>query len=167
MNPSVSDNPTPVAGARLWTGLFVWSLVCFAASGLGAFSRPDGWYAALQKPAWNPPNWIFAPVWTTLYALMAVAAWLVWRRGGWAVQRGPLALFVGQLLLNAAWSPLFFGRHRPGLALLDLAVLWVVLGLTVVVFGRVRRVSAGLLAPYLAWVTFAGALNFALWQLNR
>ena len=139
-------------------------VVCFAAAAFGARYRPGEWYRALRKPRWNPPARIFAPVWSALYTLMAVAAWLVWR----AVGPGPeLALFAVQLALNAAWSWLFFGLRRPGLALADIGALWLALAATVAAFWHVRALAAWLLAPYLAWVTFAVALNAALWRLNR
>jgi tryptophan-rich sensory protein len=139
---------------------------CFGAAALGGFFQPGEWYAQLQKPAWNPPNWIFGPVWTALYAMMALAAWLVWQRGGWAVQRWRLGLFVLQLVFNALWSPLFFGLRNPALAFADIVLLWLALLATVVSFWRERRVAGLLLAPYLAWVTFAAALNLTLWRLN-
>lgn len=127
---------------------------------------PGEWYASLKKPSWNPPPWIFAPVWISLYAMMAVAAWLVWKRGGFSTQRRPLTLFLAQLALNALWTPLFFGLHRPGLACLEIALLWLAIAATLLAFRPVNRAAAWLLAPYLAWVTFAAALNFALWKLN-
>ena len=127
---------------------------------------PDAWYAALRKPAWNPPGWVFGPVWTMLYTLMAVAAWLVWRRGGFATQRRPLTLFLVQLALNAAWTPLFFGLHWPGVALAEMGLLWAALGATLLAFRSVSSVAAALLTPYLAWVSFAAVLNFTLWHLN-
>lgn len=127
---------------------------------------PGEWYATLRKPSWNPPAWVFGPVWTALYTMMAVAAWLVWRRGGWAAQRRPLALFLVQLALNAGWTPLFFGLKSPGLALAEIGLLWLAIVGTLIAFARVSRAAAWLLAPYLAWVSFAAALNFALWRLN-
>jgi benzodiazapine receptor len=133
---------------------------------MGGLFMPGEWYAGLKKPAWNPPGWIFGPVWTMLYTMMAVAAWLVWRRGGFAAQRRPLTLFLLQLALNAAWSPLFFGLHHPGLAFIDLLLLWFALLGTIVAFWKARAFAGALLIPYLAWVTFAGALNFAIWRLN-
>jgi tryptophan-rich sensory protein len=144
-----------------------WLVLSFSAAAIGGFFLPGAWYAALQKPAWNPPNWIFGPVWTALYATMAIAAWLVWKRGGFAGQRVALSLFLAQLLFNALWSPLFFGLRHPALAFVDIVLLWLALLCTVVVFWRTRLIAGALLVPYLAWVTFAGALNFALWQLNR
>ena len=144
-----------------------WLVLCFSAAAIGGFFMPGAWYAALKKPSWNPPNWIFAPVWTALYAAMGTAAWLVWKRGGFTGQRVALAFFLAQLLLNALWSPLFFGIHRPGLAFADIALLWLALLPTVATFWKASPLAGGLLVPYLAWVTFASALNFALWRLNR
>lgn len=150
-----------------WPGLPLWWLACFAAPLVSIWARPDDWYATLTKPIWNPPNWVFGPVWTTLYALMGVAAWLVWRRGGWRAQRRRLGWFTAQLVLNALWTPLFFGLHRLDLALLEIVVLWSAIVATIVAFARTNTVAAWLLAPYLAWVSFASVLTFALWQLNR
>lgn len=141
-------------------------MLCFLAPALGAFTGPDGWYASLHKPSWNPPGWVFGPVWTLLYTMMAVAAWLVWRRGGLRQQRWPLSLFLAQLVLNAAWTPLFFGLHRPGLALVDIVLLWLALVATITAFRRVHRGAGWLLVPYLAWVSFAAVLNFVLWRMN-
>ena len=128
---------------------------------------PGDWYATLRKPSWNPPNWIFGPVWTALYTIMAIAAWLVWKRGGFPGQRLALSLFLAQLLFNALWSPLFFGLRHPGLAFADIVLLWLALLGTVAAFWRARPIAGALLLPYLAWVTFASALNFALWRLNH
>jgi tryptophan-rich sensory protein len=152
---------------RLVVGLVGWLLVCFAAAAFGGLFAPGEWYASLKKPAWNPPSWVFGPVWTVLYTMMAVAAWLVWRRGGFAAQGRPLAVFLVQLGLNAAWTPLFFGLRRPDLALAEIVLLWLAIAGTLAAFGRVNRAAAWLLAPYLAWVTFATALNYALWRLNH
>lgn len=147
-------------------GLCGWLLLCFAAASLGAVFMPGEWYASLRKPAWNPPAWVFGPVWSALYTMMAVAAWLVWKRGGLVVQRRPLALFLAQLLLNAAWTPLFFGLHQPGAAFAVIILLWLAIAGTLVAFRPVSRAAAWLLAPYLAWVTFAAVLNGTLWRLN-
>lgn len=143
-----------------------WLLLCFAAASLGALFMPGEWYASLAKPAWNPPGWLFGPVWTVLYAMMAVSAWLVWRQGGWRLQRKPLLFFVAQLALNAGWTPLFFGLHRPGLAFVEIILLWLVLAWTITTFWREHRTAAWLLVPYLAWVSFAAVLNGTLWWLN-
>jgi tryptophan-rich sensory protein len=143
-----------------------WLLLCFAAASLGGLFGPDAWFAALKKPSWNPPGWLFAPVWSTLYTMMAVAAWLVWRQGGWSRQRRPLLFFLAQLALNALWTPLFFGLHMPGVAFAEIVVLWLAIAATICVFRPLSRTAAWLLAPYLAWVTFAAMLNFTLWRLN-
>jgi translocator protein len=165
MSESIGNASRPGA-ARSALALGGWLALTFAAASLGALFLPGEWYAALKKPTWNPPNWIFGPVWTALYVAMAVAAWLVWRRGGMVEQRRPLTLFVVQLLFNALWSPLFFGMKRPAFALFDLGLLWLALTATLIAFSQANRFAGALLVPYLAWVTFAGALNFALWQLN-
>ncbi len=140
--------------------------VTFLAPALGAWAMPGHWYASLNKPSWNPPSWIFGPVWTALYLMMATAAWLVWRRGGWAEQRRALTLYVVQLALNAAWTPLFFGLKMPGLAFAEILLLLTAIVLTVLAFYRAIAAAAWLLAPYLAWVGFASFLNFTLWRLN-
>jgi len=152
--------------ARSALALAGWLALTFAAASLGALFLPGQWYAALKKPSWNPPNWIFGPVWTTLYTIMAVAAWLVWRRGGWPAQRRPLLLFLAQLALNATWTPLFFGLHRPGLAFAEIALLWLAIAATLAAFCSVSRAAVWLLVPYLAWVSFAAVLNLSLWRLN-
>ena len=133
----------------------------------GQVTAPNipGWYAHLAKPSFNPPNWIFAPAWTTLYFLIAVAAWRVWRLGGWRAKG--LALWLIQLALNFSWSFIFFGAHAPGAAFAELSVMWLAILATLVVFGRTDRIAGWLLVPYLAWVSFAGLLNFWVWQLNR
>jgi len=149
-----------------WPGLVVWLVACFAAPALGFSAGPGAWYEELQKPAWNPPGWIFGPVWTVLYATMAVAAWMIWRRGGFRAQRRALLLFLTQLALNAVWTPLFFGLHDPALAFVDIVLLWIALAATIAAFWPVHRGAAMLLGPYLAWVSFAAFLNFTIWQLN-
>lgn len=148
------------------SALAVWLLLCFGAAAVGGFFRPGDWYATLQKPSWNPPGWVFGPVWTTLYTMMAVAAWLVWRRGGFLGQRFALSLFLMQLALNAAWSPLFFGLQNPGLAFIDVVLLWFVLLATSLAFWKVRPLPGALLVPYLTWVTFASVLNGVVWRMN-
>lgn len=154
------------SAARAIAGLAVFVLVCFAAAGVGsAFTARslDPWHAELRKPSWNPPNWLFGPVWTLLYLSMAVAAWLVWMKGGSACA---LALFAAQLALNVGWSGLFFGLRSPGAAMVEIVVLWVAIVLTASAFWRVTPVAGWLMVPYLGWVTFASALNFAIWRLN-
>jgi len=147
--------------------LLGWLVLCFAAAATAGFVSTTGWYAALHQPAWNPPAWLFAPVWTVLYVMMAVAAWQVERAGGWEARKPELRLFLLQWALNAAWTPLFFGWHQVGWALVEIIVLWVALVLTVRAFWRVRRSAGLLLLPYLAWVTFAACLNGTVWWLNR
>lgn len=146
--------------------LVFWVAVCFGAASLGATHRPGEWYAALAKPAWNPPSWIFAPVWTALYLMMALAAWQVSVHGEYRRRRLPLAFFVVQLALNAAWSWLFFGLRSPGLALLDILALWVALSVTTGLFLKTRRAAGLLLLPYWLWVSFAAVLNLEIWRLN-
>jgi tryptophan-rich sensory protein len=151
---------------KMILGLCGWLLLCFAAASPGAVFMPGEWFAALKKPAWNPPGWVFGPVWTALYAMMAAAAWLVWQRGGWKEQRKPLLIFLAQLALNALWTPLFFGLHRPGVAFAEIVLLWLAIVATLVAFRPVNRTAAWLLVPYLAWVSFAAVLNGTLWRLN-
>lgn len=138
-------------------------IVAFAAATVGARFVPGPWYEALEKPALNPPNWIFAPVWTVLYACMGVAAALAWNASRSVAVVAP---WFAQLALNAAWSWLFFGLHRPALAFVDISVLWLAIAATLAVFWTRSRVAGALLVPYLAWVSFAAWLNFQLWRLN-
>ena len=146
--------------------LIGWIALTFSAAVTGVWVAPDGWYAGLVKPAWNPPAWVFGPVWTLLYVLMAVAAWMVWRRGGWQGQRRALGLYLLQWGLNALWTPLFFGLHRPGLAFGESLLLVVAVWTTLVVFWRVTRVAGVLMVPYGIWVGFAAVLNGVVWRLN-
>jgi len=163
----VSENPkSPLAQA---IGLVVAIVICFAAAGLGAAATtPEirGWYASIAKPTWNPPAWIFGPVWTLLFLMMAVAAWLVWRRAGFAGAKLPLAFFAIQLALNTLWSVLFFGFHNPGAAAVEIVLLWAAVLATLITFWRRSHWAGGLLVPYLAWVSFASVLNFTIWRLN-
>ncbi|WP_427926503.1 TspO/MBR family protein [Xanthomonas hortorum] len=151
-----------------WFGLLGWLVLCYlvAASGAAASIKAASFYAELQRPAWAPPGWLFGPVWTVLYGMMAVSAWLVWRRGGWNSTHGALSLFVLQLGLNGLWSWLFFAWHMGAWAFVDIAALWLALVLTIVAFAKWQRVAAWLLVPYLLWVSFAAALNYSVWQLN-
>jgi tryptophan-rich sensory protein len=137
--------------------------ITFSAPLFGVVAMPGAWYAALNKPAWNPPAWIFGPAWTLLYTLMAVAAWLVWKQGGW---RWPLMLYFVQLALNAAWTPIFFGAHELGWAMIEIVALWTAILLTMLSFRQISKTAGWLFVPYLAWVTFATVLNFTLWRLN-
>ena len=151
---------------RLLAGFVGWLLLCFGAAAIGGLFPPGAWYAGLNKPSWNPPSWLFGPVWSALYTMMAVADWLVWKRGGFATQRTALTRFLVQLALNAAWSPLFFGLQWPGVAFAEILLLWLAILATLVSFWRVSPVASWLLAPYLAWVSFAAVLNFTLWRMN-
>ena len=133
--------------------------------GLGS-ARSGELYQQLDKPGWAPPGSVFGPMWTALYILMAIAAVLVIRRAGWPGARRAMTLFGAQLALNALWPWLFFVWRRGGLALGEIVVLWVILALTVVAFARIHRIAAALLLPYLAWVTLATALTWAVWRRN-
>jgi len=148
--------------------LGVFLIVCFAVSALGGAvtaSSVGSWYQTLAKPSFNPPDWLFAPVWTLLYVMMAVAGWLVWRRGGPA-RRPALALFILQLALNLGWSLIFFGAQAIGAAFVEIGVLWLAILATLIAFYRIDRRAGLLLAPYLAWVSFATLLTASLWMLN-
>ena len=150
-------------------GLAALVLVCFAAAGLGGLvttPRIPTWYADLAKPGWTPPDWIFGPVWTALYLMMAFSAWLVWRQAGLAGARLPLALFGIQLLLNSLWSVLFFGLQNPGAAGVEIILLWVAILATLLAFWRQSNLAGALLVPYLAWVSFAAVLNVTIWWMN-
>ena len=151
---------------RTTIGLIAWLVACMSAGWVGSRFVPGEWYAALTKPTWNPPNSVFAPVWATLYVLMALAVWSVWRRVGFAGAPVTLGLFVVQLVLNALWSYLFFGLHRPGSAFADIVVLWFAILATTVGFWHVTPGAGALMLPYLGWVGFAAALNLKLWRLN-
>jgi len=153
--------------ASSWLPLPGFVAACFLVATTGAFFRPGEWYERLKKPWWRPPNRLFAPVWTILYGMIALSGWLVWREAGLAGAALPLAVYALQLVLNAAWSPLFFGLRRPDLGLVDIVLLWLSIVATIVLFLPIHAAAAWLLVPYLAWVTFATALNFAVWRLNR
>ncbi len=150
-----------------WLVLAFFAVLCLCVGLFGGWvTAPavESWYPTLSKPSWNPPSWLFGPVWTTLYVMMAVAAWLVWRTKDRIAPA--MILFFSQLALNFAWSFLFFGARSPWLGLVDITMLWLVLVATIFAFFG-RSTWAGLLmVPYLAWVSFAAALNFAIWRLN-
>lgn len=149
-----------------WWVLAGFIVVCLAVGGIAGFATAQSvqdWYPTLNKPSWTPPPWLFAPVWTTLYVMMAVAAWLVWTIGS---ARAALALFFSQLLLNLAWSFLFFGARSPALGLIDIVLLWLAIAATIFAFSMKSRLAAFLMVPYLAWVSFALALNTSIWMLN-
>ncbi len=151
----------------LW--LFGFVGISFGAAGLGravTATTVGNWYQTLVKPSWTPPDWLFGPVWTTLYFMIAVAAWLIWRRGGLSGSRAPLSLFALQLVLNVAWSAIFFGFRSPGLAFVEILVLWFAIAATTISFLGRSTVAALLFMPYLTWTTFALLLNLGIWSMN-
>lgn len=144
--------------------------MCYAAAFFGAFfgsvARSD-WYASLAKPEFMPPDWLFGPVWTLLYGMMAISLFLVWRQGLDRPRiKTAFVVFLAQLIVNAIWSPVFFGLKMPGLALIVIIILWLLIILTVALFAKLSRLGAWLLVPYLVWVTFATALNGSILHLN-
>ncbi|GAA0581403.1 TspO/MBR family protein [Rhizomicrobium electricum] len=145
-------------------GFLAFTLAAGFAAGQVTAPNIPSWYNHLAKPSFNPPNWVFAPVWSALYVLIAVAAWRVWRAKGFRTPA--LALWLVQLGLNFAWSFIFFGAHAAGAALADLVLLWGAIFATLIAFGRIDKPAGWLLIPYLGWVSFAGVLNFWVWQLN-
>lgn len=154
---------------RQWIGLVVFIVVCQAAGGIGSiftFPSVGNWYAKLNKPFWTPPDWVFGPVWTFLFLCMAVAAWLVWRRYGFAGAVVPMALFALQLALNVAWTWVFFGLHLPGAAFAEIIVLWLAILATLIAFWALVPAAGWLMVPYLLWVTYAATLNWGLWKMN-
>ena len=156
--------------SRWWIGWAVCAGVCVLAGSLSALASglgDRGWYNSLHRPSWTPPDAVFGPVWTLLYIMMGSALWLVWQSKGRSGAPLAVSLFVVQLALNVVWSPIFFGLHLPGWAMIDLAALWVAVVATMLMFWSIRRLAGLLLTPYLLWCSFAAALNFALWQLNR
>lgn len=159
---------TPARAAQIWhlAGFLVLSLLVSSLGGLLTAGSIGDWYPTLSKPAFNPPDWVFAPVWSTLFLLMAIAAWRVWRRAGWAAGRTSLVLYFVQLVGNLAWSALFFGLQRPGLALVDCALLLILIIATTLQFRRHDGLAALLMLPYIAWVAFACVLNGAIVALN-
>ncbi|MDP3993571.1 MAG: TspO/MBR family protein [bacterium] len=149
--------------------------VSLSAGAIGSvFTAPSiaGWYAGLVRPALNPPAWVFGPVWTTLFALMGVSAWLIWKRldsrlrGNDKRIKIALGIFLGQLVLNTLWSIIFFGLNSPGGALIEIVFLWLAILATIVAFYKISKPAAWLLVPYILWVSFAMYLNYAIWTLN-
>lgn len=153
---------------RQVSGLIRWLAVSLLASLIGALASIDAktFYAQLMQPDWAPPAWVFGPVWTTLYAMMGVAAWLVWRRGGFSVQRKALVLFLVQLAVNALWSWLFFGWHLGAVSFFTIVILWLLIVATILQFRHASLAGALLLVPYLLWVSMASALCYQIWSLN-
>ncbi len=150
-------------------GLVVSLLVAFGVAFLGKLFTDlsvNTWYPTLIKPSWTPSGATIGTVWTILYTLMGIAAWIVWRRGGVRVRRLPLGIYAIQLLLNAGWPALFFGLQNPGFALFEIGLLWIAILATAAAFWKVSKPAGALMVPYLIWVCFAGALNTMLWRLN-
>ncbi len=159
---------THFSAVKQTIGLVGWLLASFVTGGIGGIAsiHAAAFYQQLVQPSWAPPAWLFGPVWSVLFVLMGVAAWLVWRRHDVCGTGAALKLYVAQLVANALWTWLFFAWHQGGLALAEIAVLWLLIAITIGAFWRVHRVAACLLAPYLGWVSFAAGLNFTLWRLN-
>lgn len=149
-------------------GLVGWLVISFIAAGIGAAAsvQASSFYAELVRPSWAPPSAVFGPVWTILYALMGIAAWLVWRAKGFRAARASLVLFLVQLAVNALWSWLFFGWYLGAPAFADIVLLWLLIVTTLALFWRVRLLAGVLLIPYLLWVSFASVLCYSVWQLN-
>jgi len=163
MTAGAASRPRPAIAFVAWLAL------CMATGGIGALASADApvFYAALARPPWAPPAWVFGPVWTALFLAMALAAWQVWRLPEDSRARTrALGLFVVQLGANALWSWLFFAWHLGGLAFAEVLVFWVLIASTLVAFWRLKRSAGWLLVPYLAWVTFAAVLNHTLWRMN-
>lgn len=136
-------------------------------AGLFTSSGVNGWYAAANKPWFNPPNWIFAPVWTTLYVLMGIALFLVWRSDAAAgIKKTAITLFAVQLVLNFFWSLIFFKLQQPGWAFAEIILMWLMILMTILWFGKISATAAWLLVPYICWVSFASVLNYSIWRLN-
>lgn len=153
---------------RQIAGLVVSLLIVFGIATLGGFLTNlsvDSWYPILNKPSWTPSGATIGTVWTVLNTFMGIAAWIVWRIG-WGGRARPLALYGLQLLLNAGWSALFFGLRSPGLALLEIGVLWMAILATITTFWKVSKLAAALMVPYLIWVSFAAVLNAMIWKMN-
>ena len=164
----------PIALSRKKSSLVLiaFILVCLAAGGIGGIATAEnvsGWYRTIEKPSWNPPGWLFGPVWTSLYLMMAIAAWLVWKDQNSLPprKRTALILFGIQLALNSLWSFVFFEWHQLGWSLVEILVLWIAIVATLLSFFRIRKAAGWLLVPYLAWVSFASFLTYTIWTLNR
>ncbi len=157
-----------MSGRKQVIGLVIWLALCGAVAVIGGIASMNAgsFYTTLSRPEWAPPAQLFGPVWTVLYAMMAIAAWLVWRERGWRGASVALTLFLVQLAVNALWSWLFFAWQMGGAAFADIVVLIVLVVLTIIAFWRIRPLAAAMLLPYLAWISFASALNYTVWQMN-
>lgn len=157
----MSNNP--------WLTFALFVGICFSVAAIGSVWTSTSvrtWYVRLLKPSFNPPSWVFGPVWSVLYFTMATSAWLVWRSGGWNTPRAAFILFFVQLGLNLAWSGIFFGLRRPGLAFVDILALLVAVIATAIEFHPFSKPAFWLMVPYAMWVAFASVLNFSIWRLN-
>ncbi|MDH7515248.1 MAG: tryptophan-rich sensory protein [Bacteroidota bacterium] len=165
---SLSHSVSGFSVGKKTAGLAGWLVLTFAAGGVGSLASADAgnFYAVLVKPSWAPPAWLFGPAWSVLYVLMALAAWIVWRDRGFRNARVPLALYIFQLVLNAFWTWLFFVWRLGAFSFVEILVLWVLIAALVPAFGRVNKRAAGLLFPYLGWVTYAAVLTFEVWRRN-
>ncbi len=154
--------------SRIILGLLGWLSLAFLAAAIGGHASINAgtFYQQLARPDWAPPGWLFGPVWTALYLMMGIAAWLVWKERGLRAASGALSLFLMQLTANALWTWLFFAWQRGALAFIEILVLWALILGTSIAFWRIRPMAGVLLLPYLAWVTFAAVLNYTVWQLN-
>ena len=151
---------------KLVIAILIPLLVGFSSS-FFTVTEVNSWYQTIQKPAWNPPNWIFGPVWTTLYIFMGIALYLVWKAdAGAAVKKYAITLFAIQLVLNFFWSIIFFSQHQPGWAFVEIVGMWLMILLTIFAFAKINTTAAWLLVPYISWVSFAAILNFTIWKLN-
>ena len=162
------NSTLPRRRSALALGLLFWLALSYITAAIGAIASVDApaFYGELAQPSWAPPAWLFGPVWTALFTLMGIAAWLVWRAAPLEATRWTLGLFVVQLVFNALWSWLFFAWNFGGWAFAELLLLWALIAATIGAFWRFSRLAALLLVPYLGWVSFAGALNFWLWRAN-
>ena len=155
---------------RLIGGLIFWLGICYITAWLGAQVSPGiasaEWYQSINKPSWNPPSWVFGPVWTVLYTMMGIAAWIVWKEYGFKKAGAALALFFIQLVLNGLWSQIFFGMQQIGWALFEIVVLLTAIILTTILFFKKSKPAGWMMVPYIAWVGFATVLNGAIWWLN-
>jgi translocator protein len=164
----VTDSESPKGAKTVFvlTAFLAASFVVAAIGGAFTSAGMPDWYMSLEKPAFNPPSWVFGPAWTTLYIMMAVAAWLVWKRAGFGGATTALTLYFVQLALNLAWSGIFFALRSPGWALAEIVLLWLAIAATTRLFFRHSTAAGWLMIPYLAWVSFAAVLNAAIWRLN-
>ena len=154
---------------KVFSSLFICILIPLAIGGLSGFATASGindWYVSLNKPSFNPPNYLFAPVWTCLYLLMGISLFIIWRSPIGQIRTNALIIFAIQILLNFLWSFLFFKFKMPGLALIEIAMIWISILVMIILFSRISKPAAYLQIPYLLWVSFATILNAAIWRLN-